>query len=426
MTNYKWQTSTNGVDWADAPSGVVTAPEHGAFRVRGTRDSDDELRARIVERFGLPTLGRATGEALERLAEYHGVERREATHGSFDESSLITAEQFAAIDAALGEPTTPAQRYANVLNRADSHNTYVPTGPTTITATGGTVGVRASLPKPSRVEKWQRWSCENSHSGRPSTVEGIRGIDAHFGGSTYGDIKAMLAFSHWHFLGYAKPDKVEVGQRWKHSGGEYHEIASVAPDDDGHAVTIGFEHGKRFRLYAAALLRDGPWQYLGMADGHVIGVDTTREESVGAVCASNVINALLAEQEQLARGIVAMFTQWLTWTRCPKLQSELAAKRLIANQPEWAYRRAWTCAVLAVQDWFMARGIDGDLASYANAIEQACRLAHDRRPCNLASAFVQRRMYDAYTRGMEKPAGLLQRPRKHYGSDDGGSARATR
>ena len=81
-----------------------------------------------------------------------------------------------------------------------------------------------TLPKPPRVEKWQRW--------RDRTREyliGDRVFDSAAwevgAGEELGE--GILVSEHWHFLGYAKPDKVEVGQRWRNQGREY--VASSRP-----------------------------------------------------------------------------------------------------------------------------------------------------------------------------------------------------
>lgn len=101
------------------------------------------------------------------------------------------------------------------------------------------------------------------------------------------------------------------------------------------------------------------------------------------------------------------------------------AKRLVANPPEWAYPRAWTCAVLAAmeKDWL---NVDGSLTyfetSFGGALEsyQRRRISgemHDRAreavvnaqawgpPQTLALLAIE-----AYVRGLEKPAGLMRRP----------------
>ena len=102
--------------------------------------------------------------------------------------------------------------------------------------------------------------------------------------------------------------------------------------------------------------------------------------------------------------------------------NEEAAKRLIANPPEWAYPRAWMCAVLTCTEASRNEGRCGARmlaesfapGSHGHAYNNI-KLYHDRRKAGQPHAAARRGLcwlplVDAYARGMEKPAGLLQRP----------------
>lgn len=324
---------------------------------------------------------------------------------------------------------------AKRLNEIDPRNAYVPTGPSTITVTGNKVGVREhaerdkSLPKPPRVEKWQRWS-----SGYRAHVIGNATVcgrwEAGFGAELSDGI---LTSPHWHFLGYAKPDAVEVGQRWR-TRSPAGDVTVCAFDGRFWSVksSFGVTH------WQSSLLLEQ--EYLGMSDGaneakpllagnesHAHAA-TTKKPTVKFSCVvdppleaamkawgDTVVELAkrrdeLRANEPLARGVIAMLATWHKQTREPRFQNEMAAKRLLANPPAWAYPRAWTCAVLAAME---QAATSDDAMLDPIAIGVACRASHERHSPTIGCAIDPglRAAYDAYARGREKPAGLMRRPR---------------
>lgn len=62
-----------------------------------------------------------------------------------------------------------------------------------------------------------------------------------------------------------KPERVAVGQRWRHLVGEEHRVVAIGKDDEGDEFSISYENGRRFRVWSKFLLREGSlWEYLGM------------------------------------------------------------------------------------------------------------------------------------------------------------------
>jgi hypothetical protein len=111
--------------------------------------------------------------------------------------------------------------------------------------------------------------------------------------------------------------------------------------------------------------------------------------------------------------------------RNPALQLELKAKRLIASPPDWAYPRAWTCAVLAdlesgdqLTGWRFANGepsyIEDVLRDYhaarRNGLTADAALSYVLKDSDFCR-HVFERVCVAYERGSQKQAGLMQRPR---------------
>jgi hypothetical protein len=95
--------------------------------------------------------------------------------------------------------------------------------------------------------------------------------------------------------------------------------------------------------------------------------------------------------------------------------NEEAAWRLIANPPEWAYPKAWMCAVLAMAE-MGGRGLDvmtPDMQGY-----DMLQTYHHRRAIQgMTHAEATTRIIgdalkvvDAYARGMERPSQLMGRP----------------
>lgn len=118
-----------------------------------------------------------------------------------------------------------------------------------------------SRPKPARVEKWQRWRWED----RPEFIVGL--VEQDHNVSTVDHCHVVSAYANdmlvhvgWHFLGYTKPDKIEVGQRWRTPGVERpREVAAIM---DG-GLTLRFADGGA--LPCGTLLEYSMFEYLGMA-----------------------------------------------------------------------------------------------------------------------------------------------------------------
>jgi uncharacterized protein (DUF736 family) len=111
-----------------------------------------------------------------------------------------------------------------------------------------------TLPKPARVEKWQRWRNQGAEYVVEETRDGA--FDrAYFADGQCCSMYEMRASSSWTFLGYAKPDKVEVGQRWRSIYGNQRIEAVFG---SGCELTNGlrFDHEQ--------LLNGDLWEYLGL------------------------------------------------------------------------------------------------------------------------------------------------------------------
>ena len=97
----------------------------------------------------------------------------------------------------------------------------------------------ALLPKPARVEPWQRWRwCGQDNLGAVVVVASQHHpgqwrilAEGPWDGGTLLGVAALDDTGLWKFLGYAKPKRVEVGQRWCRSGLR----SSAAGDCDSEA-----------------------------------------------------------------------------------------------------------------------------------------------------------------------------------------------
>lgn len=271
----------------------------------------------------------------------------------------------------------------------------------------------APLPKPARVEKWQRWL----DHGTEYTLSDQCDSGAHL--TLCGDILShgVMRDSKSFFLGYAKPDKVEVGQRWR----------STSTNSMDFVIRC-FEHGRwgvdgLDGLAAGSLgpnfLQLDVWEYLGMAEsaepqrscGAALDVDAER---VGLKRVSGETD------EELRAKVVARYrgdnygrpvsASYYTEVTDPKAEArranEEAAKRLIANPPEWAYPKAWMCAVLAYLEE------SGHAPINEVAIVIACKRAHNREPEPIGAAIDDgvRDAYNAYARGIQRPSPPKGRP----------------
>lgn len=386
-----------------------------------------------------------------------------------------------------------------------------------------------SRPKPARVEKWQRWRWED----RPEFIVGL--VEQDHNVSTVDHCHVVSAYANdmlvhvgWHFLGYTKPDKIEVGQRWRTPGVERpREVAAIMDGGltlrfaDGGALPCGtlleysmFEYlgmaprsrrqalrrtcstqrtpihfeqprqthdpicvrptsievGQRWRwsgetFEVAALREDGwfttaEWQttceavlasgrYLGMAaatSANTIKIPRPKAESTepipmneealpkglypdryeslkeamsepGEVVVPSAQGPLTPELLEKLRAAVGEHMVLDPKTE-PRRANELAAKQLIENPPEWAYPRAWMCAVLAALEG--APRISDDDRQW---LDPLCKRAHNHEHhalCDASDNTVPLHAYNAYARGMEKPAGFMQRPKANDGSRGAG------
>jgi hypothetical protein len=272
------------------------------------------------------------------------------------------------------------------------------------------------LPKPARVEKWQRWRDQGAEYVVSEIREGA--FDrAYFADGQCCSMYDMRASSYWTFVGYAKPDKVEVGQRWRNQGKDY--VVEAVSADVANMGGIS-------RASIQAMLTADTFEYLGMAEsadgdwktatGEVLdrlvkrdGLDRLMGETDEQLRArvsdpENAAHRLRAEihandkcepitnrritlkavepgpgaantrdvyvedyfyrlrengYEVVKRAVTEQFKKAIKTNAAnvARRANEEAAKRLIANPPEWAYPKAWMCAVL----WCMEQR-DGNAA----------------------------------------------------------------
>lgn len=261
-------------------------------------------------------------------------------------------------------------------------------------------GAVVTPPKPPRVEKWQRWSNSQldqrvtlSHVTLLSTICGCE--YAYFGAVT-AQTSVMLSGTMWTFLGYAKPDKVEVGQMWK-----FRFIRdctwSVVNVIDGQAV-FRSNHGADGDMDCRTLITAETWEYLGMAESaQDIEKAYTTDPSWKAPPSQTPESANQARRD--ARRAL-----------------EATAKRLINNPPAWAYPKAWMMAVLRqVERGVPASRLEREFSPRFCFYEEL-RLYQERRLAgqthDAAKAGLNLpELCDAYARGMDiraKP--LLTRP----------------
>lgn len=255
------------------------------------------------------------------------------------------------------------------------------------------------LPKPARVEKWQRWE-SSVLMDSPAVVRHINGDAIGFDNEIYAHAQSLLREFGWTFLGYAKPPMVEVGQRWRCRAKGVIEVTSVG-------AWVETRSGERFGHEMRAL---DAWEYLGMAE-------SVEEAKQGAR------NSDLNRYGRLADAMAG--PEPLVVPCDPKVEArranEEAAKRLIENPPEWAYPTAWRCAVLAAMELESVQAMESsDVLWIRQTLETYQRMRTAGRTVNgsrgaaltgrvgLARVACEATV-DAYSRGMERPT-LLGRP----------------
>lgn len=205
------------------------------------------------------------------------------------------------------------------------------------------------LPKPSRVEKWQLWRNEMGD------VE-VYGLEGFVSGewvrfsNGYGLTRTaeLLTCAEWTFLGYAKPDKVEVGQRWRNQGREY-VVGSIG---DGIANL-----GGATRASCESMLKYDTFEYLGMANSDnrptIPGAKTV---IVGP--AKNVGHVTLSDDER--RFLGEMLLEWSLQSEEP-LSDALQAIRAKARLPGTLDLGPTECAAM------MAELVASDVGHYKRA-----------------------------------------------------------
>jgi hypothetical protein len=210
------------------------------------------------------------------------------------------------------------------------------------------------------------------------------------------------------FLGYAKPDKVEAGQRWRMHHKEY-VVAMVLQNGEQALLdrtNPNAESGTSGRVSRSSrgLLEASEWEYLGMAES----ADTDEQRRMTDVDVEAGLHTDAAPRVPITKKVD------------PKAEArranEEAAKRLIANPPEWAYPKAWMCAVLALQeranvDAHRIFPTSGDKIC-AEMLTEECERAHKRqaRISGVVYDPIRDVMYDAYARGMERSTPFMGRP----------------
>jgi hypothetical protein len=280
----------------------------------------------------------------------------------------------------------------------------------------------------------------------------------------------MLARSGWTFLGYAKPDKVEVGQRWRNQGKDY--VVEAVSADVANM-------GGMSRASIQAMLTADTFEYLGMAEsadgdwktatGEVLdrlvkrdGLDrlmgetdeqlrarvsdpenaadrphaaihasdkrepiTNRQVTLKAVDpgpgAANTRDVYVEDYlyrlrengyEVVKRAVTEQFKKAIKTNAAnvARRANEEAAKRLIANPPEWAYPKAWMCAVLAAQEWNNSHTVvpGMELSSIGWWIAVVCELEHRGRERSATIDGIETVIRDAYARGMDRPSPMTR------------------
>ena len=271
-----------------------------------------------------------------------------------------------------------------------------------------------TLPKPPRVEKWQRWRNEMGEvlvlAIEPSSIVGLGDFARLANGYGIRPTQELLTWPEWHFLGYAKPDKVEVGQRWRSKTCGYDVRRKMAhPRRDDVWELLGED---RVAMDSTETEIRG-WEYLGMAESEGAKKEAPRPyaglQSVIAAKTEYVTVDDLSEPPVQTKRTADQARQEA------RHANEEAAKRLIANPPAWAYTKAWTCAVLALQE---RANVDdhrifpafGDNICAEMLLEE-CKRAHNRQPRISGVVYdpIRDVLFDAYARGMERTSPLMGR-----------------
>ena len=266
------------------------------------------------------------------------------------------------------------------------------------------------LPKPARVEKWQRWRDQGAEYVVSEIREGA--FDrAYFADGQCCSMYDMRASSYWTFVGYAKPDKVEVGQRWRHLWP--HGKIAVHSIVGRRSAYLWCIDGDTVTCVAPnSILESEEWEYLGMAESAQGDWRTATGEALDREAKRNGLERSIGDTDEKLR---ARFVAPSDPKAEARHANEEAAKRLIANPPEWAYPRAWMCAVLAMAE-MGGRGLDvmtPDMQGY-----DMLQTYHHRRAIQgMTHAEATTRIIgdalkvvDAYARGMERQSPIIGRP----------------
>jgi hypothetical protein len=140
------------------------------------------------------------------------------------------------------------------------------------------------------------------------------------------------------------------------------------------------------------------WEYLGMAES----ADTDEQRRMTDVDVEAGLHTDAAPRVPITKKVD------------PKVEArranEEAAKRLIANPPDWAYPKAWMCAVLAAQEWNNSHTVvpGMELSSIGWWIAVVCELEHRGRERSATIDGIETVIRDAYARGMDRPSPMTR------------------
>jgi len=253
------------------------------------------------------------------------------------------------------------------------------------------------LPKPSRVEKWQRWRRRETVITIGDEVPG--GGWWNVGGGQEVSA-AILSNDTWQFLGHTKPSKVDIGQRWRMRDKSYR-VLDVR--DNGMSTLERTDiPGTLVSRSGLGIIESTDWQYLGMSDAQSPaeslatklnarndGLDYTPSGPNTITATPFRVGSSVARPEPVK----------------PPESNEQVAKRLIADPPQWAYPNAWMCAVLAAHECYPYMMHDTDW------IAPLCKLAHERKPHDSIAGSRNERIHSAYSRAMDhKPWSVATKP----------------
>lgn len=210
------------------------------------------------------------------------------------------------------------------------------------------------LPKPARVEKWQRWRDSRGvmFTALEDTGNGDKWMLRKDGDNGHWFGNDMIARDGWTFLGYTKPDKVEVGQRWRNQGKVY--VVEAMSADVANMGGVS-------RASIQAMLAADTFEYLGMAESASCDWRTATGEALDREANRNGFARAIGDTDEKLR---ARFAAPGDHKAEARRANEEAAKRLIANPPDWAYPKAWMCAVL----WCMEQR--GDRSALLDSLDE--------------------------------------------------------